>query len=79
MSDQYRRMPVVTHEEAQMIGYTKAAISAMNTLVMYVTSHPWMLPDGVRERIIEADYLLNSSEDYYIVNWDQLAEAREVA
>jgi hypothetical protein len=71
-----RQIPTITHTEAQLVVLTKAAIGAMNDLILYLNDHPELLPVPIRRRIIEADYLLNSSEDYYIVHEDQLDEVR---
>jgi hypothetical protein len=69
-------IPRITHEEATLVILTKDAIRAMNDLVIYVNDHPHLLPAGMVERIIEADYLLNSSEDAYIVHEDMVEFGR---
>ena len=71
-----RHIPVVTHDEARLVVLMKAAIGASNDLILHLNKHPELLPLEVRQRIIEADYTLNSSEDYFIVHEDQLAETR---
>lgn len=59
-------MHLLSHAEADLVTKTKAAIAAMNDLVIHLTSHPDVLPDRVRGRIVYADYMLNSAEDYFI-------------
>lgn len=66
----------ITHDEAQTVVLTKAAIAAMGALVMHLVAHPETLPENVRKRIVEADYMLNSSEDCFIVFEDQIGEYR---
>lgn len=59
-------MEVLTHDEAQLVCYTKEAIRAMGNLVLFLNRRRSLLPTVVYDRIVEADYLLNSAEDYYI-------------
>lgn len=68
-------MIALTHNEAMTVVHTKAAIAAMSTLVMHLVAHPETLPEPVRQRIIVADYMLNSSEDCYINDDREGAEA----
>lgn len=59
-------MQTITHDEAVLVCLTKEAIEASGALVIFLIKHPDVLPHTVRDRIFEADHMLNSSEDYYI-------------
>lgn len=56
----------LTHDEAITVVKIKAAIGAMNDLVRHITDHPGTIPSATEQRIIEADYMLNSAEDTVI-------------
>lgn len=59
----------VTQDQAQLIILTKDAIRAMNNLTIFLNKRQFLLPAEVRQRLVEADYLLNSSEDHFIVEY----------
>lgn len=67
-------MLALTHDEAMTVVKTKAAIAAMNDLVIHLVDHPNILPEAVKVRILEADYLLNSAEDYFINDDPEMME-----
>jgi hypothetical protein len=56
----------LTHDEAVTVVHLKEAIRAMNNLVIHLNRHQDIMPAVVRQRIIEADYMLNSAEDHII-------------
>lgn len=61
-------MIALTHTEAVTVVKVKAAIAAMSDLVLHLNQYgdDTGLVGAVRARIVEADYLLNSAEDYHI-------------
>jgi hypothetical protein len=67
----------LTHDEAVLVVKTKAAIGAMNDLVVFLLNHPDLLPAGVQSHIVRADYLLNSAEDQFINDDPSMFEERE--
>lgn len=55
-------MPAHTpDDEARSI--LRKAIGACNDLIVHLIAHPDTFPIATRERMIEADYLLNSASD----------------
>ena len=57
---------MITHNEATLVALTKAAIEAVNNLVMFAKDHQGLISDGAFQTLVEADYLLNSFEDTFV-------------
>lgn len=58
----------LTHTEAMTVVKMKAAIAAANDLVIHLNRHSGEhgLSPGTVERIVEADFILNTAEDDFI-------------
>lgn len=69
----------LTQREARLVVLAQQAVQAMNDLIVYVesTGNTDLLPFEVRSRLIEADYLLNSSVDSFVHEDDQIHEHRK--
>lgn len=56
----------LSHAEAETVCRLKAAIGAMNALVIHLNAHPDTVPATVKSRVVEADFMLNTAEDHII-------------